>query len=302
VLNDWSAMKPPIFIIGNPRSGTTLLRLMLTCHRNIVIPPECGFVIWWYDKYKNWNSDFTEQQLEEYLDDLFYSKKIETWHLQRELLRQFLLEKKIDTYSALVSSIYEFFAKQQKKSFKRWGDKNNFHLKHIETIFRLFPEARFIHIIRDGRDVACSYKNLSKMKSKSMYAPKLPAGISEIAKEWTENIKRIRKSFEKIGWDKVIEIRYEDLVTVPEQTLKSVCTFLKEHYDSSMLDFYILNKEKELEPMEFLKWKGKILEKVTASQIQKYKKCLSMKELRIFNSIATDVVTIYKYFQLCNPK
>src|SRR3990170_5812962 len=170
---EYAKMKPPIFIIGNPRSGTTLLRLMLTCHHNIVIPPECGFAIWWHKKYKNWDVDSSRCCLNEFMNDLFNSRKFETWNLKRELLEQFLAERRDQNYSDLISSIYEFYARQQKEKFERWGDKNNFHINHIETISGLFSEAKFIHIVRDGRDIACSYRKLYGEKFDSQYAPKL---------------------------------------------------------------------------------------------------------------------------------
>jgi len=288
-------MKSPIFIIGNPRSGTTLLRLMLTCHRNIVIPPECGFAVWWYQKYRNWNSESAKQNLDAFLDDLFGSKKIETWNLNRELLRETLSEKEPESYSDLVSLIYEKFAMQQKETFKRWGDKNNYYLNHIETIFELFSDVQFIHIVRDGRDIACSYKKLAVSKFDSKYAPQLPTEISEIAREWINNLKKIRKSFQTIGWDKVIEIRYEDLVTESEKTLRNICSFLNEEYDPSMSDFYLLNMEKELEPRELMQWKGKTLEKPTRSEVEKYQIELTLPEIKEFEIIAEELLAHYRY-------
>lgn len=288
-------MKSPIFIIGNPRSGTTLLRLMLTCHRNIVIPPECGFAVWWYQKYRNWNSESAKQNLDAFLDDLFGSKKIETWNLNRELLRETLSEKEPESYSDLVSLIYEKFAMQQKETFKRWGDKNNYYLNHIETIFELFSDVQFIHIVRDGRDIACSYKKLAVSKFDSKYAPQLPTEISEIAREWINNLKKIKKSFQTIGWDKVIEIRYEDLVTESEKTLRNICSFLNEEYDPSMSDFYLLNMEKELEPRELMQWKGKTLEKPTRSEVEKYQIELTLPEIKEFEIIAEELLAHYRY-------
>jgi len=291
----YDLMKSPIFIIGNPRSGTTLLRLMLTCHRDIVIPPECGFAVWWYEKYRKWNSDYTDQHMEEFLRDLFTSKKIETWNLNKGLLKEFLLRKKTSIYSELVSSVYEFYAGTQKKDFKRWGDKNNYYLNHVDVIFNLFPGVQFIHIIRDGRDIACSYKDVANSTYNSPYAPQLPAGAYEIAKEWVTNIKRIRESFNAVGWDKVIEIRYEDLVSFPEQTLEKICSFLNEDFDMAMLDFHLLNKEQELEPRDFLEWKSKTLHRVTTSQAGRYKRCLTDDEIKIINGAAAEIFEIYNY-------
>ena len=288
-------MKSPIIIIGNPRSGTTLLRLMLTCHRNIVIPPECGFAVWWYKKYNDWDTNSINSRLNDYLDDLFQSKKIELWNLNRVELEKYILSKQINNYSELVSSIYEYFAENQKKGFHRWGDKNNFHLNYIDTIYSLFPGAQFIHIIRDGRDVACSYKDMSKLNAESKYAPKLPVDINTIAKEWVDNIQLIRTSFASLGWNNIKEIRYEDITTDPEGILKGVCSFLNEEYDPSMLAFHSHNERMKLEPIEFLAWKNKTLMEVTTSQISRYKAELTSNEIEMFNEIAGDLLAIYGY-------
>src|SRR3972149_1986006 len=104
-------MRPPVFVIGNPRSGTTLLRLMLNNHRNIVVPPECGFAVWWYAKYKDWSKDSCQGHhcLDRFLKDLMTSKKIETWNLDFGALGKYIQSVKPFNYAELVSCIYIFF-------------------------------------------------------------------------------------------------------------------------------------------------------------------------------------------------
>ncbi|MGB0789818.1 MAG: sulfotransferase, partial [Marinirhabdus sp.] len=71
-----------VFILGNPRSGTSLLRLMLNQHSSIVAPPESGFSLWWLHKYGNWcKADNAPQKINGFIDDVLSSRKIETWHL-----------------------------------------------------------------------------------------------------------------------------------------------------------------------------------------------------------------------------
>lgn len=290
-------MKPPLFIIGNPRSGTTLLRLMLHNHINIIIPPECGFAVWWYDKYKNWNKDYIKKNkiLDSFMKDFKSSKKIETWELDYYKLKKFIIFNKVETYSELVSAIYEFYGKSLGKDFSIWGDKNNFHLKYISILKKLFPEAYFIHIIRDGRDIACSYKELAKKRFMSKYAPNLPVDIQKIANEWVQNISNIRNSFSCFCWEKVYELKYEDLVRNTEIELRKICKFLKEPFDDNMLNYYKKNKIEVQEPKEFLQWKSKTLEKPTTSRICRYKKRLSSIEINEFNKIAKKILIRYEY-------
>ena len=288
-------MRSPIFVIGSPRSGTTLIRLMLTCHRNIVIPPECSFAIWWYEKYKGW-AECSESHILGFMQDLMQSKKIETWQINKRSLFKFLGEREPSSYSQLVSAIYEWYGlSQYGTNFKRWGDKNNWHLSHIPTIKELFPTAYFVHIIRDGRGVAGSYRELNARKIRTPYAPNLPNGIEEIAEQWKTNVETARESFERIQWENVCEIRFEDILLETEKSLRNLCYELDEDYDPSMLNYHSINKQRSLEPAEFLKWKEQTLQPIVKSEVSRYRQILSAQEIITFEEITGDVLRGYGY-------
>lgn len=285
-------MKPPIFIIGSPRSGTTLLRLMLTCHPNIVIPPECGFAMWWYDKYKDWPDGASWNEL---MTDLMSSREIETWHIDEDGLRQFLRQMKPLSYAALVSRIYEWYGLSRGQPFERWGAKDNFHVEHIGTLRALFPDAAFIHIVRDGRDVACSYRELNARKIDSPWAPKLPNSIEEIAEEWGRNLATATEALCAGDLQNVCEVRFEDLVIHTEHTLKVLCNELGEDYDATMLDYHTINREQELEPKELLKWKEKTLLPPDKTVVGRYKRDLSAGDIKAFEAVAGKTLRNYGY-------
>ena len=159
----------------------------------------------------------------------------------------------------------------------------------------MYPSARFIHIIRDGRDVACSYRSLQESNITSKYAPHLPSNVKDIAIEWSTNIQRIRSSFNKVGWNNVCEIRYEDLVSYTSDELKKVCHFLEEPYDVDMEAYFIQNQLEHQEPVEFLQWKAKTVEKPTTSEIGKYKTILLKEEVKVFEDIASSLLQRYGY-------
>lgn len=286
-------MGPPVFIIGNPRSGTTLLRLMLNNHQNIIVPPECGFAVWFYEKYHLLG--FSESVIHALVKDVSTARKIETWNLDYAKLREYIITSNASSYSQAVSAVYEFYGHSLGKNFHRWGDKNNFYLRHIETLCALYPSAQFIHIIRDGRDVACSYKALRKSKMVSKYVPDLPVDIKEIARDWTENVQKIRESFEKLSHVQVFEVRYEDLVSQPTQELQSICNYLGEFYDPAMELYYIKNQIENQEPVEFLQWKAKTLEKPTDSEVGKYLRELTDAEIEEFEHISRHILKLYNY-------
>lgn len=290
-------VKPPIFIIGNPRSGTTLLRLMLNNHRHIVVPPECGFAVWWYERHKDWSkeSNHNPQVVSRFLQDLSTSRKIETWNLDFGALGKFIWSEEPSNYAELVSCVYVFFGNSLGRAFHRWGDKNNFHIDWIELLNEMFPSASFIHITRDGRDVACSYKNLARMETGSKYAPRLPTDIVAIAAEWAGNVEKAISSFVAIGWDRVCEVRYEDLVENSQSLLRRVCDFLDEPYDDRMLRYYVHNREERQEPIEFLAWKSKTLEKPNTSEIGKFRRELTDEEVELFETHARPLLVRYGY-------
>ncbi len=288
--------KPPLFIIGNPRSGTSLLRLILTSHSEILIPPECGFIIWLLQKYKDWSeSDNLTVRLDQFLSDLFDCKKIDTWQLNKDFVFEIIKSKNPRNYSELTSSVYEAYGCLINKKFNVWGDKNNFHLNHLDELQELFNKAKFIHIIRDGRDVACSYREVMRIDSKSPYAPVLPIDIRTIANEWLNNVTKVINCMDKIGSYRSITIRYEDLVTNPEPLLRELCMWIGIEYEADMLEFYKFNYKNKLEPDKTLDWKKRTLEPISNDTVGQYKEILSNDEQREFLSVAKLALNKFRY-------
>lgn len=285
----------PFFILGNPRSGTTLLRLMLDAHPDVTVPPECGFMIWFYPKYNSWNAqDCTKETVELFVADLKTAKKIDSWDLNFDKLEEHLLNVAPASYAHLVDEVYSFFASQHHTSRQLWGDKNNFYLNHIKEIIEIFNQARFIHIIRDGRDVACSYKELNNKKIHSDFAPKLTNSIKEIAKEWQENNVLILNDLEQcVRKDRFISVRFEDLVLSPSDELRKVSQFLDIDYHPNMLAYYTYSKT--YEPDEYLQWKSHTKKAPQTSRIKRYLSDLTTTEIAEFNHQANGLLTRFQY-------
>lgn len=280
----------PIFVFGNPRSGTSLLRLMLDSHESICIPPESHFFLWLEDKYGNWKPDF----LGAYLADLFASTKFETWDIDKHSLKNYLLQNQIETYAQLNSLVYRFYALKQNKHIVYWGDKNSLWIDKLSTIHTFYPEAFYIHIIRDGRDVACSYKALNKKALTSEYAPKLPNGIEDIAEKWMININAIERFLSTKYEQNKIVIRYEDLIYKTKDTLKSILDKLDLQLTDAQMTYY--NKPKSnIEPAAFFEWKEKLTQQPDKSNIGKFEHELSAHEIKTFNTIAKTNLSKYGY-------
>lgn len=287
----------PLFILGNPRSGTSLFRIMLTSHPNICIPPECGFIQWWFTKYKNWSIHDSSNPIEiaKYIEDLASSKKIETWNLDYTELNQLIITSKPKNYAELSLSVLQQFCDQQNKNAIYLGDKNNYYIHHLDVIKQIFPLAKYIAIIRDGRDVACSYKNINILKTTSKYKPILPSDIESIAKEWGKNNKAILNFGETIGSENFCYIKFEDLLTDSEVILKSICDFLNIDFSINMLKYAELNKTNKLEPDQLMDWKKKTYLAPDATGISKYKMELTEKDIEIFQSINSELLGLLGY-------
>lgn len=176
----------PFFIIGNPRSGTTLSRLMLNSHPQITVPPECGFLTWLYPKYGSEN--FRDRAvLKKFIEDLILTKKFETWRIDKARLIKHFDGLNISDYGEVATQIYITYSELEGKTPLLVGDKNNYYIKELDVVKRIYPRCRFLFIVRDGRDVAASYREVMASDIKSDYAPILPVNIELIAREWAYN-------------------------------------------------------------------------------------------------------------------
>lgn len=280
----------PIIILGNPRSGTSLLRLMLDSHKNISIPPESHFFLYLEEKYREWSSGL----LSNYLDDLYRSTKFETWNIDREDLKAFLNEKNITSYAFLNALIYRYYATKLNSSTLFWGDKNSLWTEKLSNISLHYPNAFFIHIIRDGRDVACSYRELGKRTINSKYAPDLPQDIKVIAKEWNMNIRAIDEFLDSVNESNKAIVQYEDLLNNPSQILSTILQNLDLELDENQLLYYE-KPQKEIEPELYFQWKEKLLQPLDTSNIGKYNTLLTKNEIQLFNTIAATSLKKYDY-------
>ncbi len=286
----------PIFIIGNPRSGTSLLRRIINAHSSVVIPPECGFAQWLFKEYSDWTlSSNKEEKVNQFIFDLSRCRKIETWELDFQRLSIEIIKKEPANYSKLIDLVYRSYgqSQNQSQSIERWGDKNNYYINHIPLMIQLFPNAQFVLIIRDGRDVSCSYKELAKKKLRGVYKPVLPTDISEIAREWLSNNENSLNVLSGLEEKQFYTVRYEDLVTEADSAVKSICKFLNLDFERMMLNHY--SSRKALEPKMFLKWKERLVQPIDQQSVGRYLKDLTPSEIDDFNKIAKSLLKKFGY-------
>ena len=215
---------PVPFVVGVPRSGTTMLRLMLDSHPDLAVPPETYFVT---NLIEAGDGGAGPDQLANVLvghrrwDDL----GIEEAELRRRLAA--LVEP---TGGDAVRVAFELYAEGRGKP--RWGDKTPAYLTNIAEIHDALPETRFIHIIRDGRDVALSILRMPEADRPM----RRPDSVGLVAQRWSRRIERARAQAESLPH--YLEVRYEDLVREPEAALRGVCELIELPFTDSMLEFH----------------------------------------------------------------
>ncbi len=279
----------PFFVIGNPRSGTTLLRLMLNQHTEIVVPPESGFSVWLADRFAG--ADFASGAVRAgFVDEVFRARKFETWGLDPSELRDFLDQQSPRSYRDAVLAVYLFYALKNGRHPRLIGDKNNFYIKYLDQIESLFERPRYVFIVRDGRDVACSYKALRALDSASAYSPRLSSDAREIAREWAANnaavIARLERSPERS-----LLLKYEDLIVQPEAEMRRACAFFETAYQPEMLTYYQRNDE----PRDFLAWKEKVVQPPDPANQGMYKTLLTPDEIAAFEQTARETLVYFGY-------
>lgn len=210
------ANAPAPFIVGVARSGTTLLRLMIDSHPLIAIPPETHFI----------PAIDPKADAEAFLSVVLSSSRWADFRVDEEMFRRDVSSLPRFTASAGLRIFYRQYAERFQKT--RWGDKTPPYAVHIDKIASLLPEARFIHLIRDGRDSALSFRGL-------WFGPGSDAEAH--ARMWRDRIAKTRQlaAQHRLPY---LELRFETLVRRPEASLRTVCDFLEVPFHAGMLAYH----------------------------------------------------------------
>jgi hypothetical protein len=212
-------------IVGAPRSGTTLLRLMLDSHPDLAIPPETGFLAIAGD---------LSNEPEETMRETFF-RRVTRFPEEAPGWDDFGIDAS-DFWKTLMAiqpfsiadgyrAFYRTYAARAGKS--RWGDKTPTYTEYLATIQRVLPEARFVHVIRDGRDVALSLRHM-------WFTP--GRDIESLARTWRRSVTTARAQAPECRH--YLEVRFEALIVRPVDVLSTVCAFLDLSYSESMLDYH----------------------------------------------------------------
>lgn len=223
------ALPPMPIIVGSPRSGTTLLRLMLDAHPALAIPPETGFLAMPLDGFG------TPDQRTWFCNAVTgFPPHAPGWAdfgIDRAAFSQAL--ECVDPFSLPdgFRVFYRMYAARFHKT--RWGDKTPLYGLHMPYLQQLLPEAHFIHIVRDGRACAASLRDQWFSPGRSMAVQ---------ARHWRDNVTTTRSNGAQC--QNYLELRYENLIANTEAELRRVCDFIRLDFDTAMLDYHTRSGER----------------------------------------------------------
>ncbi|TKB46643.1 sulfotransferase family protein [Thalassotalea mangrovi] len=279
--DDFAKRLSPVFIVGCPRSGTTLLQVKLSAIEELAIPPEDDFILRFYYKLKqDCERILTDQEVNHLIDDLFYHDNgtFSQWHVSREQINQELATRKDITLRQLIDAIYQAFLNRLENK-QRWGCKVPYFAAHIETLQHIFPFAKFIHIVRDGR---AAYQSMLE-REQHPDARQYPKSPFNIAWQWQRFVNSAESAGQKFS-PQFLRIHYENLLADADAVYAQLATFLDVKVSQLTQDYYQNLLDNQLIRQDNIALYVK--PKIDASKAQRWQKHLSPYQLACFEAVA----------------
>jgi hypothetical protein len=295
---------PIFFILGRPRSGTTLLSTLFNAHPNVRIAPEFPVMLPLYQRFRK-IKDWDEPALLSFVEHLYRNRvfnhvTLENLRIDREAFTADVLKlaHKATVQDLLKSISYHAFSLYPKQETLQVGDKNPIYSIYAERFLKIFPESKFICIIRDYRDNYVSIRKLSELR---MEAPVLPLQVYR----WRYTARLFMNCRKKYPGRFHI-LRYEDLVTSQEQTMEALCRFLGIPYDPSVFEFF-KKKDETLKAYDnplIEKFHGNLMSPINTGRMDLWKKDLTRQQVMLADQIAgrdADLLGYPREYRRYNP-
>jgi len=260
----------PMFIVGMPRSGTKLMRALLNQHPQINLTlAESHFIPYFLKRFGNPPPFRGREDLEPFVRELLKTPFFSTMRKAGYTLDEptFLQSVDYTRWSPIFEHVFRHFGSKGATSGTIWGDKTPGYINHVPLLKALFPEAKFLHMIRDPRDYCLSVR---KSFAKSIY---------RAAYRWRQGVENAHRCGARLGQD-YKEVRYELLLENPVSTMRDVASFLGVSYDARMV-----NLASAPEDLGDAKGHSKILTKNKG----KYRTQLSSQEIKRIEELVGDV-------------
>lgn len=269
------------FIVGCSRSGTTLLQALIDGHPNLAIPPESQIYSRFGAIFHTYGNLERLESRMRFIEALLRDAYIREWRLdatpedvERRLARH--------DRAGVVAALFSLYAEQSGAA--HWGDKTPEHIRHMAEIRRDFPNAKLIHLVRDGRDVAEAMRRM-------IWGPVSAYGL---AHEWRREVMHWESFVAAHGSAGTMIVRYEDLVTSPRETLARVLEFIGEPFVDTVSTYTSTPLTQNLATTQST-WHSSLGQGISASKVGVYRQRFSAREIEIFEAVAGDVLSVYGY-------
>jgi hypothetical protein len=263
------------FITSRGRSGSTLLQSILNAHPNISAPIESKFILHLKSKYQytiNWD----EKTVKQFVDDLFTNRKIKLfWNMEKDNIINAFSVYEVNSFADACKVVYIAFPQMSpKEEIKLLVDKNPAHSRFIPDLLEVFPNAKFIHLIRDPR--ATIRSQMKAFQKKSIY---------HLAQLWFFLNKKMAQQYEESKINST-RVYYEKLVVNPKNVLKQLMEFLQLEFKEEMLESHKSTRELAKNNSYLsLPHHQNTSNPINQESLHKWKKALDAQELKIIHAI-----------------
>lgn len=207
----------PVFVVGYARSGTSIVCRLMRRYLKVSFGTESQFILRYERLLSTYGDLEHDDNARRLLDDLaserFFTRTHRNWGFAFDPAAA-LADARTRTYPGLLDAVFRQLARHN--GMTRWGDKTPQYSADLPALLRLFPDAQFVHAVRDGRDVALSI-------ARTAFGPK---NAAECAEDWAGTIERIRAFGRTLPPDRFHEVPYEALTSAPTETLLALGRFL----------------------------------------------------------------------------
>lgn len=211
----------PFFVVGNDRSGTTILRLVLDRSREAAVPPESMFLLDFAQVRRRGGLEHPDRAAR-FVAEVWRHPKVRLWNLPGGPPPVPAGLGHAEAYRFAAESPFRAYAAAAGKA--RFGDKTPAYVHAVDELLAIWAEARVVVLVRDARDVALSIRRV----------PFGPNNAFAAARWWAEGI-RAGLEAQRRRPQQVLTVRYEDLVTAPETHVRRICEHVGLGYNSEML-------------------------------------------------------------------
>lgn len=260
----------PIFIVGAPRSGTTLLAVLLDRHSQIAIPPETQFFA---DFLPSQPSSSVVSSRNEKIEQALSFRRIQDIGLVREQLLD-VFSGLPNTWPCLLQAILALYAIGQKK--KRVGEKSPKHVAHVPEILEAFPDARIICLVRDGRDVVRSLEKVPWAE------PNNSRRFSIFCMEWVDYAGLALQYQRKYAKEQFLLVKYENILLSPTVELEKICQFIGEEFEDGQLQ---ITSESNVVPEWEGEWKNKSTAMLDPKRVEAWRRQADKEQIWFMNSM-----------------